>query len=332
MLSKQPKITARNEPEHLILPKKSSYTQNLAIGYETGPKAFDDVFVEYDATRAPQDHHGQPVLREHLQCKWHVKPGEFGYSDLTNPAFTNATSQSFLQRARDAQVQYAPDGTGARFKLVTNWRLLATDPLVKLIQMQWHALDLNALFDGTTNASATGKLRKAWCEHLAADEAALRRVARTLGISLRPESGDDLRERLNDRFAATGMKRVSAAEAGFFYDDVIAKLHAQGRSTFDRQSFKEMCASEKLLDDGRGKNPVTVGVRSFMHQYDNLETRCDQTLNLVPHFDGRYIRDGAAAGASFPDDVSKNSKANRIETGERSGGIGEICSVEVDEK
>jgi hypothetical protein len=29
---------------------------------------------------------------------------------------------------------------------------------------------------------------------------------------------------------------------------------------------------------------------------------------------------------------SKNSKANPIETGERSGGIGEICSVEVDEK
>ena len=29
---------------------------------------------------------------------------------------------------------------------------------------------------------------------------------------------------------------------------------------------------------------------------------------------------------------SKNSKANRIETGERSGGIGEFCSVEVDEK
>jgi hypothetical protein len=29
---------------------------------------------------------------------------------------------------------------------------------------------------------------------------------------------------------------------------------------------------------------------------------------------------------------SKNSKANRMETGERSGGIGEICSVEVDEK
>jgi hypothetical protein len=265
----------------------------VRVGYETGPKAFDDVLVEYDPAQAPQDHHGHPVFRDHLQCKWHVKPGEFSYADLTDPGFTNAASQSFLQRARAAQVQHAPHGTGARFKLVTNWRLVANDPLVKLILMQWHALDLDALFDGTTDASAMGRLRKTWREHLATDEAALRQVARTLGISLRLESGDDLRERLNDRFAAMGMKRVSAAEAGFFYDDVIAKLHAQGRSTFDRQSFKDMCASEKLLDDGHGKNPVTVGVRSFMHPFDNLEARCDQTLNLVPHFDGRYIRDEA---------------------------------------
>ena len=30
-----------------------------------------------------------------------------------------------------------------------------------------------------------------------------------------------------------------------------------------------------------------------MHPFDNLEARCDETLNLVPHFDGRYIRDEA---------------------------------------
>ena len=45
------------------------------------------------------------------------RPGEFGYSDLTDPVFTNAASHSFLQRARDAQVQDAPDGTGARRQL-----------------------------------------------------------------------------------------------------------------------------------------------------------------------------------------------------------------------
>jgi hypothetical protein len=263
----------------------------VRVGYETGPKAFDDVLVEYDPARAPQDHQGLPILRDHFQCKWHVRPGEFGYADLTDPSFISATSQSFLQRARNAQLRHAPQGTGARFKLTTNWRLAASDPLAKIIQMQWHALDLDALFDGTTDASAMGKLRKAWREHLAADDAALRRVARTLGISVRLDSGDDLRAWLNDRFAAMGMLRVPADEAGFFYDDVIAKLHAQGRSTFDRQSFKDMCASEKLLDTERAKNPATVGVRSFMHLFDNLEARCDKTPNLVPHFEGRYIRD-----------------------------------------
>jgi hypothetical protein len=42
--------------------------------------------------------------------------------------------------------------------------------------------------------------------------------------------------------------------------------------------------------------------------------------------------DGAPQANSNGSLISKNSKANRIETGERSGGIGEICSVEVEEK
>lgn len=104
--------------------------------------------------------------------------------------------------------------------------------------------------------------------------------------------GEDV-QRLNDRFAVIGLMRVSSAEAGFFYDDLIAKLHAQGRASFDRQSFGDLCQSENLLDHAHARHPVTIGVRSFMHPIDNLEARCDETLNLVPHFDGRYIRDAA---------------------------------------
>jgi hypothetical protein len=265
----------------------------IRVAYETGPKAFDDVLVEYDPVCAPQDHRGSPVLRDHLQCKWHTRPGQFGYIDLIDPAFTNAQSRSFLQRAREAQLQHAPTGEGVRFKLVTNWRLGHNDPLMQLVLQQTHALDLDRLFDGTTPASVTGKVRQAWADHLATDEGALRLVARTLAITQRLESADELRERLNDRFAATGLMRVSSAEAGFFYDDLIAKLRAQGRSSFDRNSFRDLCQSENLLDSSRERNPVTVGVRSFMHPIDNLEARCHQTLNLVPHFDGRYIRDEA---------------------------------------
>jgi hypothetical protein len=275
----------------LLLDPKSAVTR---VAFETGPKAFDDVLVEYDPIRAPQDHTGGPVLRDHLQCKWHVRGDEFGYADLVDPSFSNAQAVSFLQRARDAQVQFAPDGTGARFKLVTNWRLRRDDPLIQAILLQWHALDLGRLFDGTTDASAMGKVRRLWREHLGYDDEKLRLVARTLGVTQRLESGDDLRERLNDRFAATGLIRVPPAEAGFFYDDLIGKLHAQGRKEFDRDSFRDMCEQERLFDKDREKNPVTIGVRSFMHPIDHLEARCDQTLNLVPHFDGRFIRDAQA--------------------------------------
>jgi hypothetical protein len=187
----------------------------VRVAYETGPKAFDDVLVEYDSAHAPQDHHGCPVLRDHYQCKWHVRPGQFGYADLIDPAFTNATSQSFLQRARAAQAQHAPGGEGVRFKLVTNWRLDHDDPLMRIVLQQTHALDLDWLFDGTTPASAMGKVRKVWGNHLAADEAALRLVARTLGVTQRLESAEELRERLNDRLRRSASCGCPLPRPGF---------------------------------------------------------------------------------------------------------------------
>ena len=90
------------------------------VGFESGPKAFDDIWVEYDPGREPNAPDGTPLRREHLQCKWHVAPGTYGYSDLMDPEFINANSRSLLRRAHDAQLKYAPDGTGARFRLSSN--------------------------------------------------------------------------------------------------------------------------------------------------------------------------------------------------------------------
>ncbi|RWD79109.1 SAVED domain-containing protein [Mesorhizobium sp.] len=258
------------------------------VSFETGPKAFDDVVVEYAAKGAPQDHTGRPILRDHLQCKWHVRPGDFGYEQFVDPEFTKGTSVSILKRVRDAQVAHAPDGEGARFQLVTNWT--AKDPLRKLILNQTNSLDLDALFKGGPQ-STMGKLRAAWAEHLAIDEDELRKVARTLGINLRIRSGADLRDHLNDRLARVGMKPVAVSEPGFSYDDLIRKLHAQGRKEFDRNSFRDLAKEANLLI-GRGESAgATIGIKSFMHPIDNIEARTDESLNLVPFFEGRYLRD-----------------------------------------
>jgi hypothetical protein len=63
------------------------------------------------------------------------------------------------------------------------------------------------------------------------------------------------------------------------------------------------------------------------HNEDRTEARPD-ALPIGLQIVGDHLLGGIAATIGS----SKNSKANRIETGERSGGIGEICSVEVEEK
>nr|WP_200985167.1 SAVED domain-containing protein [Rhizobium rhizogenes]QCL10072.1 hypothetical protein pC5.8d_769 [Rhizobium rhizogenes] len=261
------------------------------VAFETGPKAFDDVVIDYAADKGPLDHHGKRVLRLHKQCKWHVQPGDFGASDLLVPKFIGGEKHSFLNRARDAQVSFAPAGEGAMFELLTNWNLRADDLLWKLIRTQWNALDLDALFEGGPR-SAMGKLRAEWADHLGIDECELRHLARTLMLHTRLQSGAQLRDQLNDRFASVGMRQISAAQTGYEYDDLIRKLHAQGRKEFDRESFRDLVRDENLLAGPPEPEKTTVGVRSFMHPIDNLSVRVPEMLDLVDDFDGRYLKEG----------------------------------------
>ena len=273
----------------------------VKVAYETGPKSFDDILIEYDPNSAPRDHEGRPIYRRHIQCKWHTTGGTFGYEDLIDPAFINAARYSLLQKAHRAQTEHAPDGLGCRFELVTNWGF--RDPLIRLVRKESAALDVGRLFDGTTNRSQMGKVRKLWRDHLEVDDEGLELVARVLTIAETPESLASLRERLDERFATVGMQRVSDSKSGFLYDDLAAKLLAQGRIEFDRDSFREMCRQEGLLSPSdQSRDALTIGVRSFMHPIDSLEDRCHKMLNLVRYFDGRYVRNDAAwEGQIYPE-------------------------------
>lgn len=263
----------------------------VKVTYEAGPRGFDDIVVEYDPRKAPVDHEGQPILRRYIQCKWHTTAGTFGYEDLIDPSFINADRYSLLQKVHTAQQSHALHGDGCRFELVTNWRLRADDPLIELVRKETDAIDLAQLFDGTTDRSRMGQVRKCWRDHLDIDDDALKKVMQVLAVAETPDSLMSLRERLDERFAAVGMKRVPDDQSCFFYDDLIAKLLAQGRCVFDRNSFHAMCRGEGILEQPSVRdNAFTIGIRSFMHPIDNLEDRCERMLNLVPYYDGRYIR------------------------------------------
>ncbi|MCW5701929.1 MULTISPECIES: SAVED domain-containing protein [Bradyrhizobium] len=264
----------------------------VRVGFETGPKSFDDIWVEYDPARSAVDQYGDPLRREHMQCKWHVTPDSYGYSHLVDPEFINANARSLLERARDAQLAHAPQGSGVRFKLVTNWRLDRNDPLRDMVGTRSGAMRLERLYGSLTDNSRAGAVRKAWREHLGIDEAELRLLARTLAFGEATDTLDGLRDQLDLLFAYVGLRRIPANQSAFPYDDAIFQWMAQGRLEFDRVGFRAVCAREDLLGAAQG-GPRVFGVKSFEHAFDRLEERCHAVLDLIPSFDERYIRSDA---------------------------------------
>ena len=264
----------------------------IKIGFERGPKSFDDIWLEYDPARAPNDHLGNPMCRIHMQCKWHSEPFTFGFQNLTEPSFINAERHSFLHRARDAQLAHAPDGIGSQFRLVSNWRLAVDDPLRPMISKRSTALRVDRLFATATDSSKAGQIRKSWREHLEIDDLELRRFAHTLAIGEATDSLDDMRQLLDLIFRAVGLRRVPAHETSFFYDDLVYGWMAQQRQEFDRRTFGDMCRREGLLTAALPP-PRLYGVKSFQHAFDQLEERCIKVLDLLPFFEERFIRSEA---------------------------------------
>lgn len=259
------------------------------VGFEIGPKGFDDIWLEFEASKGPLDQYGEPIRREHVQCKWHSTPDSYGHAHLTDPAFINANAKSFLQRARNAQLASASDGIGVRFRLFTNWRIERTDPLRSMVGTRSGAVRIERLFDSLTDKSRSGTVRRAWREHLGIDEDDLRRLARTLAFSEATDTLDGWRDSLDVLFHNVGLCRIPAHESTFPYDETIFQWMGQGRLEFDRASFRDACAREGLLREASSQ-PRVFGVKSFEHPVDRLEERCSDVLNLTPAFDERYIR------------------------------------------
>ncbi|HEX8533847.1 MAG TPA: SAVED domain-containing protein [Allosphingosinicella sp.] len=263
------------------------------VGFEVGPRGFDDVWIEYDPDRGGVDQHGRPLRREHLQCKWHATPGSYGHADLTEPDFINANARSLLQRARQAQTEHAPDGAGVRFKLVTNWQIDRADPLREMIGTRSGAMRVDRLYGSRTDESRAGRVRKAWRDHLGIEAEELKKFAGTLAFGALTDTLEELRERLDILFAYVGLARVPAASSAFPYDDLVFQWAGQRRLLFDRGALRDACRREGLLERGPEARPLIYGMKSFEHPFDRLEERCSKVLDLVPWFDERFIRDDA---------------------------------------
>jgi hypothetical protein len=275
----------------LLLDPKSNVVR---VTYEAkGPKAFDDVVVEYDPAVVMGG--SDRVSATYISSKWKTTSADrFGHLDLAEPTFIGATSVSFLQRLKDAQEALAPTGAGIRFQLVTPARIADADDLRKLVSMYNRAFLVDSLLDGTGDHSWTGRIRHGWRRHLGlASDDELRPILSLLQIYDGHASTLELINRVNDRLRSVGLTTIDASRTDNRYDDLIHKLKGRGINTLDRASFRALCTDEGLFamthTAGAPPSVKRIAIRSFIDFGEVVEAQADSTLVLTNEFQQRYI-------------------------------------------
>lgn len=272
---------------NLLLPNSSV----VEVTFEAnGPKAFDDVVVKYEPAVA----RGGPerVTAEYHQVKWHVAlDGRFGYADLIDPEFIGAKSVSLLERLKQARLT-AP--ASARFAFMTTYRVKDGDPLGTLMSGTDRSLLVERLFDGTTDRSRMGKVRKLWREHLklASDEE-LKRVVTGLRILDGHRSLEDLKSEINFKARVVGLLACETASE-FRYDELARALKVRQLNSLTRETLLKLCEEEGLLvPAAAAADPfLPIAIRSFLGPAaDVVGAAPDDTLLLVDQFRERYLRD-----------------------------------------
>jgi len=272
-------------------------------------KSLDDVVVHFDPPLICED---EEIKTEYYQVKFHVTHyGAFTWQKMMDPAFINATSVSLLQRIRNAQQQYAPDGTGCRFIIHTPWTIDPNDDMARLCSHVDGKILWNKLIEGGTRSSM-GKIREAWKQHLRLiSDDDLRKTLAPVRIQ-RGLNFDDLNSRLNDKLLLAGFLPIDEQSLTHPYDDLSRNFIKTGRYVFTRAEIEAICRKANLWRGRVITEPETriIGIRSFVRATEYLEDATDDLLCLENDFDGRHLKAGGSWGDIYTKVVTFLSRIN----------------------
>lgn len=258
------------------------------IGYEyNAVKSFDDIVVAYENE---QRFHEGFISRDYIQVKFHMRQSDFfTLENLVDPKFISATTNSLMHNIVAAYKKLGDDFKESRFIIYSPWSIAQGDVLNNIISNVDSSFEVDRIFDGSTNRSAMGKIRKKFCDVLSVTEDELYIVLKQTCIYHGRERIDTLRENLNREFSYNGLKQWSESKDTNPYIDMVQSWNQSSIHQFDRGDIIRQCEKEGLVE--HCTDETVIAIRSFRRHTEGIEERSAAMLDLLDYFDGRFMKD-----------------------------------------
>lgn len=217
------------------------------IEYESNEiKYFDDIVVFYKKGHYPKDHLNNPISKEFIQIKYHVRNTNLlNIDNLINKNYINAT-KSILERLKELNENY--NSNNVKYIFLTTHKIDQNDELSGLISNKDGRILLENLFDNKTDRSGMGKVRKKFREHLNCTDDELKEIL----MPFRLKKGyiiDDLIDRINDKLSFYGFEIIDKTSNINKYTTLIKTWHSKNQTEFTKEFIIEECKDEGLIED-----------------------------------------------------------------------------------
>lgn len=268
------------------------FSKVQTVGYELDEvKSFDDVVVTY---KEPIPEKSELFKdKDYYQSKFHShQTNPIYYTSLTDPKFIGAQSNSFLQKLSNAFDRAEKQKQTHIYNLFTPSIIHPDDSLSKLYSNYDGTLNIERLYEGKTAKSEFGEIRFAWLKHLNISEEVLRHLILRLRI-INGASSKILLENLNLHLYQAGFRPIENGSVSNAYDDLVRKLHQEGRNNFERDEMQRIAEAEKIWIGKPAKDypaEKTIGIRSFIRFAEEMPNLTFDMICLAPNFDDRFIK------------------------------------------
>ena len=214
-------------------------------------KSYDDVVIEYDK---PQVFRNTTISKEYIQVKFHMRDdGLFTLDGLLDPAFINAEKNSLLDNVVTAYRKLGTEFENSVFVIYSMWDIAQGDVLYELVSNVDRTIMLDKLFDGTSERSKMGKIRKNLCLKLGINASELECIFRQIRLKSRQETLIDLKADLNQSLERLGLQVISGSKHTNAYAQLIQELNKSGYTSFSKAFLEEQLYNEGVYSSKSDK-------------------------------------------------------------------------------